>query len=320
MREPCRILIVSCYELGHQPLAAASAIAFLERSGFQPRAVDLSVEALPDWPEAEAPDLIAISVPMHTALRTGVSAALKLRNQAPDAHICFYGLYAVLNQTFLFDTIADSVIGGEFDATLVELAQTISTDRPLDAIPGLGLAERSANPVMARLDFPPPSRAGLPKLEHYAKVEDSEGQRTAAAVEASRGCLHSCRHCPIVPVYGGRFFIVPRDVVLNDVDQLVAAGATHLTFSDPDFLNGPKHSMAIVRAIHERYPHVTFDVTTKVEMILRHRRLLADLATFGCLFVVSAVESLSDTVLDHLDKGHTRDDVHEALALLREVA
>jgi hypothetical protein len=75
--------------------------------------------------------------------------------------------------------------------------------------------------------------------------------------------------------------------------------------------------MGVVRALHAEFPEITFDVTAKVEHLLRHRGLLPELAALGCAFVVSAVESLSDTVLGHLAKGHTRGDVVQALALTR---
>ena len=111
--------------------------------------------------------------------------------------------------------------------------------------------------------------------------------------------------------------MVPREVVLADVRQLVAAGATHITFGDPDFLNGPGHAFAVARAVHAEFPGVTFDVTAKIEHLLRHRRRLAELASLDCLFIVSAAESLSDVVLGHLDKGHTRADIVDALAAVR---
>ncbi|HEX8950608.1 MAG TPA: radical SAM protein, partial [Polyangia bacterium] len=155
-------------------------------------------------------------------------------------------------------------------------------------------------------------------LDRYARLETADGARLAGYVEASRGCLHHCRHCPIPPVYGGRFFVVPVDVVVADASAQIAAGARHLTLGDPDFLNGPKHALAVARALHAAHPDVTFDVTVKIEHILRHSELFAELGALGCAFVVSAVESLSDRVLAILDKGHTRADVDAALAILDE--
>jgi hypothetical protein len=139
----------------------------------------------------------------------------------------------------------------------------------------------------------------------------------AGHVESTRGCLHLCRHCPIPPVYGGRFVAVPVETVLADVRQQVVAGATHVTFGDPDFLNGPGHARRIARALHAEHPALTFDFTAKIEHLIRHRALLPELVEAGALFAVSAAESLSDTVLAHLDKGHTAADVEIALGLAR---
>src|SRR5207237_955830 len=124
-------------------------------------------------------------------------------------------------------------------------------------------------------------------------------------------------HCPIPPVYGGRFFAVPRSVVLEDIRQLVVAGAGHITFGDPDFLNGPGHALKLVRELHVEFPDVSYDFTAKIEHVRRHRELFAEFAATGCAFVVSAVETLSDVVLAHLEKGHTKADVAEAIAILR---
>ena len=121
--------------------------------------------------------------------------------------------------------------------------------------------------------------------------------------EASRGCKHLCRHCPVVPVYNGVFRVVSPDVVLEDIRRQVAAGAEHITFGDPDFFNGPTHAMRLARALHQEFPRVTYDATIKVEHLLRHRDLLLALVRTGCLFVTTAVESTEDAVLEKLRQG-----------------
>jgi hypothetical protein len=122
----------------------------------------------------------------------------------------------------------------------------------------------------------------------------------------------------VVPVYNGVFRIVQRDVVLADIRQQVAMGAEHITFGDPDFFNGPGHAMALVDALHAEFPGLTYDVTIKIEHLLKHRDLLPRLKTTGCLFIISAVESINDQVLELLDKGHTRADFVAAVRLTRE--
>jgi len=315
-RAPGALLLVSCYELGHQPLGIASPLGFLEREGYAPEALDIAVERL-DAERVHRARFVGISVPMHTALRLGVRAAERIRGLNPGCHVCFYGLYAVLNAEYLLDRFADSVIGGEFEAALVALVRDLEAGGA-GSVAGVTRRGGSARPVLARLPFALPSRAGLPSLKKYAHLERDGGKRLVGYVEASRGCLHHCLHCPIPPVYGGRFFVVPKDVVFEDIRRLVGAGATHITFGDPDFLNGPGHSLAVLRAVHAEFPELTFDFTAKVEHILEFRALFPELGRLGCVFMVSAVESLSDTVLANLDKGHTRADVDEALGIVRD--
>src|SRR5438128_3397890 len=297
------ILLVACYELGHQPLSVAWPAAFLERAGYRPAVMDLSVEPF-DADKVRRARLVAVAGPMHTALRLGVAAAARVRAANPDAHICFYGHYAALNGEYLTSHgHADSVLAGELEDALVALAR-----RRADPGPRVSLE---------KLDFPVPARTALPALKKYAHLDHEGAPHLVGYVEASRGCKHGCRHCPIPPVYGRRFFVVPREVVLADVRQHVAAGAAHVTFGDPDFLNGPRHALAVARALHAEFPGVTFDFTAKVEHLLRERAHLPELAALGCAFVVSAAESLDDRVLGYLAKGHTRADLVAALAATR---
>jgi radical SAM superfamily enzyme YgiQ (UPF0313 family) len=315
MREAGDILLVACYELGHQPLAVAWPAAFLERAGYRPAVMDVSVEPV-DVEKLRRARVIAVSVPMHTALRLGLEVAAQARSANPGAHLCFFGLYATLNADYLFAHGVDSVIGGEAETPLLTLVDALERG-DTGPWPGVGRPGCPAAPHLERLDFPVPSRAALPSTKKYAHLERDGRMELVAYTEATRGCLHRCRHCPIPPVYGGRFFAVPREVVLADVRQQIEAGARHVTFGDPDFLNGPTHALAVARDLHAEWPDVTFDFTAKIEHLLRHRRHLPALREAGCLFIVSAAESLSDAVLAHLEKGHTRDDIALALRLTR---
>ncbi len=316
LRAPGTILLVSCYELGHQPLGIASPAAFLRRAGFDPAALDLSVEPLDPNRIARA-RLICVSVPMHTALRLGVRAVAQMREVNPTAHVCFHGLYAALNAAWLLEHGGDSALGGESEAALVALAEALEAGRP-PIVPGVSVRGRTAPPRLERLEFPPPARGLLPPLTSYARLEHGGTHGLVGYVEASRGCRHMCLHCPIPPVYDGRIFVVPVETVMTDIRELVAMGATHVTFGDPDFLNAPTHSLRLVRAMHAEFPALTFDFTAKVEHVLEYRWLIPELVSQGALFMVSAVESLSDTVLANLAKGHTRADVFEALRIVRD--
>lgn len=307
------VLLVSTYELGHQPFGLASPAAFLADAGADVRCLDLAVEAL-DEAAIRVAGLIAVYLPMHTATRLASMAVPRIRSINPSAHLCFYGLYAPLNAEFLRTELGGgTILGGEFESGLVKLYERLSANGPaVDA--------SRADPVisLAKQDFRLPRRDDLPALSRYAYVDLGRGaRRTVGYTEASRGCKHLCRHCPVVPVYDGKFRVVPQSLVLDDIRQQVAAGAEHITFGDPDFFNGIGHAIPLIEALHEAFPELTYDATIKVEHLLKHAGHLETLVRTGCLLVTTAVESVDDPVLDILDKGHTRGDFVRVVELAR---
>jgi radical SAM superfamily enzyme YgiQ (UPF0313 family) len=316
MKNTGDILLISCYELGHQPFHLASLSAMLRREGYAPVCIDTALDAVSDEAIRKA-RFIAISVPMHTALRLGEQIAQRVRHVNAQAHICLYGLYALLNAEHLLQGTIDAAIGGEYEVPLLKLIQTIEQGADLN-IPGVYTRAASSGPWIERTPFIVPERQQLPQLDRYARLQWHDEMRIVGYTETTRGCKHTCLHCPITPIYHGRFFAVPLDIVLADIRAQVRQGAQHITFGDPDFWNGPTHAMRIIRALHEEFPEVTFDATIKIEHILKHQHLLPEMKACGCLFVVSAVESLNENVLRHLVKGHTAEDVATAFALTEE--
>jgi radical SAM superfamily enzyme YgiQ (UPF0313 family) len=311
------VLLLGTYEMGRQPFGLASPAAWLREAGCEVEVCDLSRQRL-DAGEVETARLVGCYVPMHTAARLLAPVAARVRELNPNAHLCAFGLYASLNADHLRAHGFDTILGPEFEASLTALAVRLGAGAPpRDAAPDGrdGLPPRE----LPRLAFKVPDRRGLPDLAAYARLRVGDERHVVGYTEASRGCKHRCRHCPIVPVYAGRFRVVPIDVVLEDVMRQMAAGATHVTFGDPDFLNGPSHAMALVERLACLEHGLTFDVTIKIEHLLRHREYLPRLREAGCLFVTSAVESFDDDVLDRLQKRHTRRDVEAALASCREV-
>ena len=378
-----KIVLISTYELGRQPFGLASPAAWLREAGADVTCVDVSRQPLPE-DAVRGADLIAFYAPMHTATRLAIALLPTVRELNSRARLCFYGLYAPVNDAYLRGLGVDFIIGGEFEEPLARLVGEASGNsngdkseidssgvktpeerenhmselklrppkpqRPVavsptspesdsvEFVPGAsaGLKLPASNlkrTVETTEDQPPasislgrqkfrvPDRAGLPLLEKYARLLMPDGEsRVTGYTEASRGCKHLCRHCPIVPVYNGVFRIVDREVVLEDIRRQVAAGAQHITFGDPDFFNGIGHAIPLVEALHRDFPRLTYDVTIKVEHLLKHRDCLPKLRDTGCLFVTSAVESVDDKVLEKLEKNHTRTDFLRTVELFREAS
>jgi radical SAM superfamily enzyme YgiQ (UPF0313 family) len=310
------VLLLSTYELGRQPFGLASPVAWLRRAGIEVRAADLSRDRLSMLPVDDA-TLVAFYLPMHTATRLALPVIDRVRELNPAARLCAFGLYAPLAADALRAHGVDTILGPECEADLTALARQLS--HGAEAVPAPPGATESGSPLQ-RLSWLVPDRRDLPALDRYAALQMPDGtRRTTAYTEASRGCKHRCRHCPVVPVYDGTFRVVARDVVLDDIAAQVERGATHVTFGDPDFFNGPTHARRLVEDLASRFPGLSYDVTIKVEHLLRHADLLPVLRETGCLFVTSAVEAVDDEILARLDKGHTRADVERAADLMRDI-
>ena len=160
---------------------------------------------------------------MHTATRLAVDVARRIRSQRPSLPLASYGLYAAMAADADGTMVFDRAIVGEYEATLVEWLGGAPFEEPISI-------------HLDRGGFRTPNRSILPSLDVYARLMVGGETRLAGAVEASHGRAHMCRHCPIPAVYEGTFRVVEVDTVLSDIDRLVAAGARHITFGDPDFL------------------------------------------------------------------------------------
>ena len=310
------VLLISTYDLGRQPFGLASAAAALRASGIDVVCADLSKGRLSE-DAVKSATAVAFFLPMHTATRLAMPVIARVRALNPEARLIAYGLYAPLNAPMLREQGVSAIIGGEFEDALVASSRRMrGRNHAATSWPTPGTGDRS----VPRVHFLVPDRSGLPPLTKYATLQWGDERRTAGYTEASRGCKHRCRHCPIVPVYDGRFRVVPVDIVLADVRAQVAAGARHITFGDPDFFNGIGHAMAIVERFAGEFPDVSYDVTIKVEHLLEHADALPRLRDTHCAFVTTAVEAVDDHVLARLEKGHTRADFERVVAHTREIS
>src|SRR5580704_6018271 len=234
------ILLISTYELGRQPFGLASPAAWLRARGHFVSFLDLTRESL-DEEAILAAALICFYVPMHTATRLAAGLVPKVREMKRRAHICFYGLYAPVNEEYLRGLGVGTILGGEFEDGLANLAARLQQGA---GNRNGGAAQQEPVISLARQRFLVPDRSGMPELSKYARIVMPSGeQRIAGSTEATRGCKHLCRHCSIVPVDNAAFRVGERDAVLEDLREQVAAGAQHITFGDPDFFNGPSHSL-----------------------------------------------------------------------------
>ena len=306
-----KIVLISPYDLGRQPFALAEPAAVFRNAKYEVECLDLSQQKLTAEVLASA-NVVFIYLSMLTATRIAVEAMPRIKQMAPRARIAVFGWYAPVNEEFLRGLGVDAVFGGESETDMLTYAESLSA---ADEHP----ARHQAVVNLKRIDFMVPDRHSLPALEKYSQLIFPDGNRRVMGfTETTRGCKHLCRHCPVVPVYNGRFYAIPADIVLEDIRQQVAQGAQHISFGDPDFLNGPLHAQRIVEAMHEEFPALTYDAVIKIEHLIKYPDFLPFLRDSGCILVTTAVESVDDTILEYLDKGHTAAEFEQVVSLMKQ--
>ena len=206
------ILLVSCYEPGHQPQAIASAVAFLRGAGLRadlPRSRGRASGRGGGARLAAARLVVVLGARCTPRWRSGLRVAARVRRENPAR--------APLLLRPLRGAERGACSAGRRRRPRPRLRG--APGRARRALDRGGAAPPAAAPRRRRRAGAAslvPERDALPPLARYARLAIAGEQRVAGHVEATRGCKHLCRHCPIPPVYDGRFFAVPADIVLED--------------------------------------------------------------------------------------------------------
>ncbi|TWA87890.1 radical SAM superfamily enzyme YgiQ (UPF0313 family) [Azospirillum brasilense] len=319
------VLVVSSFEGGYQPNTAISAVTALNRNGYHARLLDTYVEGFAEEALDDA-EVIAVSMPLFDSLNAGLQVIERARERNPDATVVHFGQYATLNAGRLPGRYGDYTVVGEWEQPLVNLARHVLDGADLDHT---GLADTEAarsgrvpHPYLARGKIALPDRSLAPALVKYPQPQVEKllgGLHVVGGVEATRGCHHRCTYCSVYAAYDGKVVMIGDDIVVEDVRNLIGQGMTHLTFTDAEFFNSKNHGVRILRRLHEAFPALTYDFTTRVDHILEHPDLFREMAGLGVRFVTSALEFPNQRVLDIVAKEITVEDIEAAIAQLHAV-
>jgi len=319
-----KTLLVSNFEGGFQPHTVATAATALIKAGVEVSVLDTYVEGIENE-KFKNVDLVAISIPLFDAITAGIEISKIAREENPNAHITFFGQHATINANRLAGKYSDSCISGEWEIPLVKLANLVGGEK-VDDLSGILLAEHALNgevihPFMSRDHLDVPTRTVLPPLEKYPQIQINKllgSEQIVGATEIARGCHHKCLYCSVFAAYQGKVIIVPEDVVIRDVQNLVNEGMTHLTFIDADFFNAKYHGIKILRKLHKEFPFLTYDFTTRVDHILENKETLKEMKELNVKFITSALEFPSKEVLNEVAKETSIEEIEAAISFLRQ--
>jgi len=193
----------------------------------------------------------------------------------------------------------DAGVQGECEEVLVKLADT-----PREAWGTIaGLVRRDNGDMFVQGGPQAVDMARLPALRwhpdivqrhaHHHHRFDTALHGPGAEMEVSRGCPYHCTFCA-KDNFRDRYRRRPLATILDELDGLIAAGASYVYFIDEIFLPWRE----LLEALVER--PVEFGVQTRID--LWRPDMLDLLGRAGCVSIEAGVESLTPHGRDWLDK------------------
>lgn len=305
-----KVVLVSVDEGGFQPLGLATALPFIKQHCCQVKACDASKENI----DSDT-DLIGFSVPNFGAIEETVKQAQQLRRKGYQGLLVFYNQYATVQpETFLLDENC-CVVLGEYEETLSEIVECLLCNKSFYEVDFVySIQNKTKMKQLKRKTFLIPDRLSLPALSLYAHKEG----KLVGNIETMRGCAHGCTYCSVYAAYEKKVIKIPSEIILGDIAQVVSMGATHITFIDADFFSTGKRGFRIIEEMHKKHPFLTYDITLRLDDVIRYQTLFPDLKISGCVELTSAFEFPSSRVLEVMQKKITMEQIKEALGIIRK--
>ena len=317
-----QVALISTYETGFQPLIISTAAAAFLRNDINPAVYDLYL-GKSDRNGIMDHEFYGIGLTLFDSLQGSVSIAAEIRAENPDAHICFYGPYAELNKERLL-RYGNSCILGDWERPLVRLSQAVLSGNGKDwtQVPQVySFANREVKFEFDRSFCVVPARHLLPPLHTYTNtfIENILDRKMVVGnVETTRGCHHKCKFCSVYATSATRVKFTDTEVIMADVEQLVNQGMEHITFVDAEFINNIKFSLDIVNRIHDKYPQLTYDFTTRIDHVVEHEAAIPQFKETGCIAITTSIEFPRKDILDRLEKDITLSHILNGMEILKK--
>lgn len=258
------------------------------------------------------PRLIGLSIIFQYRAPEFLALAAALRRETPAAHITTGGHFATFTARELLADYGelDSVVRGEGEQTLLELAQQLDAPGTWDSIRGLAfrrdgrIVENPPRPLVADLDtLPFPARDTPP--QHHLGLGVSP-------IVGSRGCYRNCAFCSIHAFYGAspgklqRFRSVPN--LVEEMEHLYHRfGVRFFIFNDDEWFPPGRARFERIAALERELKRRRLDLIMSIKCRADdvEPALFRRLREMGVVRAYVGVESGSDRSLQTMNKKTT---------------
>lgn len=268
-----------------------------------------------------------VGLPVVTPCATEVYAqAAAVREAHPDAVIVMGNIHADLfAEDILRRGIADIVVHGEAEDTIVEVDRAIVEKTDLSTVRGISyrsgdlIVRNPDRPQIEDLDSLPFPAWDLFPMEHYGLFKFAEVDTPATLICGSRGCPYRCTFCSL-HVMGPRR---RKRSVPNLVDEIEwlheRFGMKQVAFVDPIFPISRKEGIAFADELIRRGLHKKVTWVTETRVDLLDEEMLRHCRESGLRRVMFGIEVGDDAVLESLKKKFVVNESRAAIEMCRKV-
>jgi radical SAM superfamily enzyme YgiQ (UPF0313 family) len=231
------------------------------------------------------------------------------------------------HEVILKHTGVDVCVLGEGEQTLLDLQQKFNR---LDEVPGIAFKkdgriirtpQREPIADLDTVSFPNRGLFDFEKIIHTANTvraannmpELRERPRRSADIIAGRGCPYSCNYCS--KTFSG--------VRLRSIDNLLAEirflletyRINHLQFNDELVLVGKTRTLELCRELKKL--NLTWSCQGRINQV--DREILTAMKDAGCIDIGYGVESISQPILDRMNKRQKAEAIVPVIKMTREI-
>lgn len=256
-----------------------------------------------------SPELVGFSsmtaqVPMALAMAQLVKKCL-------DIPTIFGGVHP---SSMPFETLkyqdVDSIVIGEGERTICDLAETIENNKSIENVKGIGYKKSGKlflteqRPLIENIDeLPFPARHLFP-MNWYTQRSAIMGTHWLRATNmiTGRGCPFNCIFCASRKVWGGDYRMHSAHRVVDEIEHMMNNYKLEgITFDDDTFTINRKRTIAICKEIQDRGLNFLWSAQMRTDTV--HEDILREIKKADCVRISFGVESGSDKVLEALNKG-----------------
>lgn len=321
----------------YYPIWLAYATGVLEEAGFSVKlidapAADYTVETLLNKAKIESPDLIVVDT-STPSIYNDVAVATKLKETLPESFVALVGTHvtALPEETLSISDKIDAVIRGEYDFTVLELAELLETRKHynikngLSSIAGISywyegtIKHNPARPFIENLDAIPFVSKVYKKHLRIENYFNPNALYPMVTIVSGRGCPYRCIFC-VYPqtLHGRKYRFRSVENVIEELEyiQRTFPQAKSVFFEDDTLTANKKRLIELTKKIRERKIKIPWTANARADL---DRETLQHLAEAGCRMLCVGFESGNQALLDGIKKDISLEKSIQFMRHAREV-